>query len=220
MSFSDFKTVPKVADKYKITTLKGDLFSAIPELELSQNFIERVNKALKFKKTNSSEYFLCEFLIAPVLFEVIQNHSKLNIWSHDCTLEFDNDLTGVPDYIISYKGDLEEYEQLQYPLLTVGDAKRDDFAYGWAQTLAEMIAMQKLNKDETLTVFGIVTNGTLWEFSILKKNIFTQHSISYAVGTSLNKIAGIINYIYTETTKNVEKYFMENNIPIRNASNI
>lgn len=122
--------------------------------------------------------------------------------------------------MISYKGEIEDYEQLQYPLLTVGDAKRDDFAYGWAQTLAEMIAMQKLNKDQNIPIFGIVTNGTFWEFSVLKKDVFVQHDVSYSVGTSLKKIAGIVNHIYEETTKNVEKYFTDNNIVIKNSTNI
>ena len=40
MSFSDFKTVQKVAEKYKTTTLKNDLFFAIPDLDLSPNFID------------------------------------------------------------------------------------------------------------------------------------------------------------------------------------
>ena len=48
MSFSDFKSVQKVAEKYKITTIKNDLFSLIPDLDLSPVFIEKMNKAGKF----------------------------------------------------------------------------------------------------------------------------------------------------------------------------
>jgi len=221
MSFSDFKSVQKVADKYNITTIKGDFTSKSSEFTLNQYFIDDINKGLKLRKSNSSEYFLCEFLISPVLFEVLKSHQKLNLWSHDCFIETgDIDLSGIPDYIISYKGEIEDYEQLIFPLLTIADAKKDDFAGGWAQTLAEMIACQKLNKDSNLNIFGIVTNGTVWEFGILKGDTFIKDDVSYSISFNLNKIAGIIDYIYTQTTNQVEKYLIDNNIPIRKATNI
>ncbi len=221
MSFSDYKLLPKVAEKYKITTIKSEFTNKIPEMELNQYFIDDIYKAQKLRKTNSNEYFLCEFLISPVLFEVLKLHSKLNLWSHDCTIETDVEgLSGTPDYIISYKGEIEDYEQLRFPILAVADAKKDDFAAGWAQTLAEMIAFQKLNKDDELVVYGIVTNGTTWEFGMLKKNVFVQNTISYSIGSNLNKIVGIINYIYSEITTTIEKYLKDNNIKIENATNI
>jgi len=221
MSFSDFKSLQKVAEKFKITTLKSDFSAKIEELQLNQGFIDDIYTAQKMRKSNSNEYFLCEFLISPILFEVIKQHPKLNLWSHDCILETGEDgLSGVPDYLVSYKGEIEDYEQLLYPILTVADAKKDDFAAGWAQTLAEMIALQKLNKDNSLIVYGIVTNGTLWEFGMLKKNIFMQNTISYSIGISLNKIAGILNHIYNETTKTIEKYMIDNNIELIKATNI
>ena len=165
--------------------------------------------------------FFCEVLISPVLSEVLKSHSKLNLWSHDYFIETsDNDLTRIPDYIISYKGDIEDYEQLIFPLLTITDAKKDDFAGGWAQTLAEIISCQKLNKENNLNIFGIVTNGTVWEFGILKSDTFIKDDFSYSISFNLNKIAGIIDYIYTQTTKQVEKYLIDNNIPIRKATNI
>jgi hypothetical protein len=219
MSFSDFKSLPKVAEKYKITTIKSDFTTSIEELQLNQGFVEDIYKAMKMRKTNSNEYFLCEFLISPVLFQILKLHSKLNLWSHDCTIDAGEEgLNGVPDYLISYKGETEDYEQLMYPILTVADAKKDDFAGGWAQTLAEMIALQKLNKDDSLVVYGIVTNGTLWEFGMLRKNIFVQNTISYSLGSNLNKIAGILNHIYTDITLNIEKFLSDNNIELKTTT--
>ena len=221
MSFSDFKSVQKVADKYNITTIKGDFTSKSSEFTLNQYFIDDINKGLKLRKSNSSEYFLCEFLISPVLFEVLKSHQKLNLWSHDCFIETgDIELSGIPDYIISYKGEIEDYEQLIFPLLTIADAKKDDFAGGWAQTLAEMIACQKLNKNTDLIIHGIVTNGIFWEFGTLTNDVFVKDEFSYALSTSLPKIAGIINHIYTQTTIQVEKYLIDNNITTKKATNI
>jgi len=219
MSFSDFKSVQKVAEKYNITTIKEDFTSHISEISINQYFTDDIYKGLKLRKTNSNEYFLCEFLISRVLFEVLKMHPKLNLWSHDCYLDAGTDLTGVPDYLISYKGEIEDYEQLRLPLLTIADAKKDDFAGGWAQTLAEMYACQKLNKNNDLSVFGIVTNGTLWEFGVLKNENFIQDNFSYALSVNLKKILGILNEIYSQTTIQVEKYMPEN-ITIKKATNI
>ena len=82
-----------------------------------------------------------------------------------------------------------------------------------------MIACQKLNKNNDLSVFGIVTNGTLWEFGVLKNEIFIQDNFSYALSVSLKKILGILNEIYSQTTIQVEKYMPEY-ITIKKATNI
>jgi len=133
MSFSDYKSVQKTIEKYKISFLKQDITSTIQEIELNQYFIENLNQGLKLQKTNSSEYFLCEFLISPLLSEILKSHPKLNLWSHDCFIDaMESDLSGTPDYLVSYKGEIDDYEKLQLPLLTVADAKKDDFASGWA----------------------------------------------------------------------------------------
>ncbi len=38
---------------------------------------------------------------------------------------------------------------------------------GWAQFLAEMIVAQRLNGENRVIVFGIVSNGTTWQFGKL-----------------------------------------------------
>ena len=55
MSFSDFKAVQKVAEKYKIITLKNDLLTVIPDLDLSTNFIDNnitINNPTKYSSMN------------------------------------------------------------------------------------------------------------------------------------------------------------------------
>jgi len=54
----------------------------------------------------------------------------------------------------------------------------------------------------------------------MKGNTFIKDDVSYTIGFNLNKIAGIIDYIYTQTTSQVEKYLIDNNIPTRKATNI
>ncbi|MEQ9354020.1 MAG: hypothetical protein RIG63_25990 [Coleofasciculus chthonoplastes F3-SA18-01] len=48
---------------------------------------------------------------------------------------------------------------LGLPLLVVVEAKQNNFIEGWGQCLAELIAAQKMNQNETQPVYGIVTDG-------------------------------------------------------------
>ena len=210
MAFSDFKSIQEVIEKYTVKTIKEDFTNNIPELEFKQDFVADIKKSLRMRKSSASEYFLCERLISPLLFEIRKRHEKLNIWSHECYLKTDDpNLSGTPDYIISYKGEEENYERLQYPILTVADAKKDDFMGGWAQILAEMLACQKLNKNTHFTLFGIVSNGDFWQFASFKDNLFIQDPASFSIAGQLNKIAGIIDHIYGETTRQVEEHLAQ-----------
>ncbi len=47
------------------------------------------------------------------------------------------------------------------------EAKQDNFEAGWAQCLAEMIAAQRLNETAQIIIYGIVSNGNLWQFGKL-----------------------------------------------------
>jgi hypothetical protein len=48
----------------------------------------------------------------------------------------------------------------------LGDTIKQDFEGGWAQCVAEMIACQKLNQNDHLTVYGVVSTGILWDFGL------------------------------------------------------
>jgi len=72
----------------------------------------------------------------------------------------------VPQIILFPKNQNLEKQCLEYPLLIVVEAKKNDFEQGWAQCLSELIAAKNLNQSEK-SVYGIVTDGKLWEFGKL-----------------------------------------------------
>ncbi|MGH9841339.1 MAG: hypothetical protein ACREEM_21505, partial [Blastocatellia bacterium] len=84
---------------------------------------------------------------------------------------------------------------LETPLVVVAEAKKNDFEQGWGQCLAELIAAQKLNGDARLVVYGIVTDGKLWEFGKLREEVFTKNTESYTVD-HLARLFGALNYIF------------------------
>src|SRR5262249_27653266 len=92
-------------------------------------------------------------LIDALFVEIVPLHSKLKVWK-EATLNTDT-LTGVADYVIAPKR-----AYMATPLLCVAEAKRDDFARGRVQCLAEMAACRWNNQQRGLDadVYGIVSN--------------------------------------------------------------
>jgi len=113
------------------------------------------------------------------------------------------ELSGEPDYFVSAWRDEVIDKLINTPVLAVVEAKKQDFEGGWGQCLAEMIACQKLNQDEKLTVYGIVSTGLSWEFGKLETNIFTKHLLSYSISDP-QKILGNLDFIFAECEKQVQ----------------
>ena len=84
-----------------------------------------------------SESAICENLIYPISNAAWRPFSKeLAIWSHQ-PIAFTEELSGIPDYLISRRLELGKIV-LDYPFLAVAvrrpvEAKKDDFKIGWAQ---------------------------------------------------------------------------------------
>ncbi|MGC8451515.1 MAG: hypothetical protein ACL9RN_00615 [Cylindrospermopsis raciborskii] len=91
---------------------------------------------------------------------------------------------------------------LDQPYLILVEAKKDNFDEGWGQCLAELIAAQKLNNNQQHKIFGIVSNGKLWEFGKLQNDIFTKN-IKYYVLENLLELMGVIDFIFSESVNQI-----------------
>jgi hypothetical protein len=98
-------------------------------------------------------------LIDALLAEIVPSHPRMKVWKA-AALATDT-LVGVADYLLA-----PNRAYLETPLLCVVEAKRDDFDRGAAQCIAEMVACRWLNPRERHAgdVFGIVSNGQVWQF--------------------------------------------------------
>jgi hypothetical protein len=65
-----------------------------------------------------------------------------------------------------------------------------------------LVAAQKLNENETLPVYGIVTDGQLWQFGRLIGNVFTFHK-SAVTTSDLERLFGFINGILEAVVSNI-----------------
>ena len=93
---------------------------------------------------------------------------------------------------------------LDKPYLIIVKAKKDNFEEGWGQCLAELIAAQKLNGDRNSRLFGIVSNGKVWEFGLLHTTEFIKN-VKYYVLEDLQSLMDGLNFIFANSFEQLHK---------------
>jgi hypothetical protein len=201
MAFSNFKNIKQVIKQYPLK-IKQDRFLPDSSIEIPEWFIDNMNFSLDTQAIDENEFFFRENFIFPFLQQTWKrHHQNLKLWSHQ-TFAYDDNLCGEPDYFVSALRDEVIDKLVNTPLLAVAEAKKQNFEEGWGQSLAEMIACQKINQDDQLTVYGIVSTGIIWEFGKLEHNTFTKHPLSYSIAEP-QKIFGNLDFIFAECEKSV-----------------
>ncbi|MBT8421188.1 MAG: hypothetical protein KJO08_10050 [Gammaproteobacteria bacterium] len=205
MPFSDYKTISQVQAEYKIKYREQNfvLKSAVVKksIEPSSDFLCEFAFNQENMDTFSSEAARCEMIIFPILREIYKHYYQTtSLWVQK-SISFDEKLSGTPDYIISRRSELGK-TMLEYPLLIVAKAKKNDFEQGWAQCLSELLAARNLNQSDK-AVYGIVTDGKLWEFGKLAKDIFTKNTDSFTI-TELSGLFAGLNFVFDMASRGIK----------------
>jgi len=202
MAFSDYKNISQVQKRYNIRYEEIN-FIAASGLVPPAGFAEEIKISREHIDVFSSEASRCEVIVFPLLREVWKNYRKIySLWIQKSIL-CDDDLVGIPDYIIAAISPLGK-TVLESPLIIVAEAKKNDFELGWGQCLAGLLAAQKINGDRDFPVHGIVTDGKFWEFGRLCEDIFTKNIQSYTVD-DLSTLFGVLNFVFQSAEKKILK---------------
>jgi len=189
MAFTTYKSLSEVIKKFKIKYV-GENFPVFEPNKAPEVLQDDISFTLQNVAYDISEPAICENLIYPVLKAAWRPFAnELALWSHQA-IEFTEELSGTPDYLISRRSDLGKIV-LDYPLLAVVEAKKDDFTGGWAQCGLEMYVIQQLNQNADQRIFGIVSNGETWEFAQLQQNTFTLFNQRFDI-RELNALYGAL----------------------------
>ncbi len=192
MAFTDFKSISEVQEAFNIRFSEGN-FVQIQEFKPSKHFLEDLEFSQNHIDIFTSEPSRCENIIYPILREVYKSYAEqYALWSHK-SISYNDRLSGMPDYIISTKSALGK-TVLGRPLMVIVEAKKNDFEGGWGQCLSALVAAQKINENDELPVYGIVTDGELWQFGRLIQNEFTKEKIRLTIN-ALPEIFGAIAYL-------------------------
>lgn len=196
MPFSNYKNISTVAKAFQIK-YQRDNFIVETELAVSDIFRNELDLIFNEGVFDNSEIAICENIIYPVLKEVWKSYrTKFLIWSHQ-TLIYDENLSGIPDYILAKRSPLGTVV-FDKPYFVLVEAKKESaFEEGWGQCLAEMVGVQRLNNEPEQTIFGIVSNGAMWQFGKLKLDSFTQNKKFYTI-QELERLFAAVNYVFQQ----------------------
>jgi hypothetical protein len=203
MAFSNYKSISSVIKKFQIKYVQSNFMLEV-EFPAKESFQEELDLLFTDGVIDNSEDAICENLIYPVLKEVWKPYrSKLTLWSHEA-LAYDEDLSGIPDYTVTQRNSLSTIV-FDKPYFLMVEAKQDKFEEGWGQCLAEMIAIQRINDDFVSDVFGIVSNGKIWQFGKLVGDVFTRNKNLYMI-QDLDKLFAAVNYIFQQCELKIQKH--------------
>ncbi len=198
MAFSDFKTIPEVQEKFGIRYSENDFFCVEDPLSPSEQFLQEFEFTRQHINIFGSEAARCEAVIFPVLREVYKGYAEhYALWIKE-SIAYDETLSGTPDYLIATKSELGKLI-VGTPLIILVEAKKNDFEQGWGQCLSELVAAQKINDDPDFPIYGIVTDGTLWEFGRLVSDTFTRNRTNFTLA-NLPVLFGAVNSVFKATT--------------------
>ncbi len=119
-----------------------------------------------------------KLLIDAICEEALDGCERLKVWK-GANLQSDTTI-GVADYLVA-----ERKGYLEAPFLCIIEAKKDDFEQGLAQCLVEMQACQWENQQvnhQPIDIFGIVTNGSTWQFYKLTIAGAVYTTEAYSIG--------------------------------------
>jgi hypothetical protein len=181
MAFTSYTCIDDVVKKHRLRLVAEPVVTPAPDAPpFTEYFLAELDLSLRYLTPGrSSEIGSGEILLFPILREVWKTYREdLSLFTHE-GLEFDDDLSGTPDYFVCK---VTEFGRIpDVPYLLVMEAKFDDFDKAWGQCVAAMLAAQKLNKTPEMPVYGIATNGKTWEFGVLRYNEFTQQQQPFAL---------------------------------------
>ena len=201
MAFSEYKDIGEVQIEFNIK-LKDESFVFAEDVPPPEIFLHEFDFTRENLPVFTSDGARTEAIIFPILREVYKDYSdKFVLWIQK-SFTYNAKLNGTPDYLIATKSPLGK-TVLAKPLLGVVEAKKNDFEVGWAQCLAELVAIQKLNDDEETSVYGIVTDGERWQFGKFQQTLLTRQISGFTID-DLPQLFGALHFIFQSISVSVK----------------
>lgn len=201
MPFGSYKSISDVANAFRITYAEAAWGDPLPH-PAGEPFRSELAFVLKEVDFSNSEFSVCENLIYPVLKEVWKPYTgSLMLWGHQ-PLVYDEDLSGVPDYLVAKRSPLGKVVRGSPHMLLVVEAKKDNFEEGWGQCLAALVAAQKLNQPGDQVVYGVVSNGRVWELGQLHAALFSREVRLFTL-QDLDGLFAALNYLFARCKEQV-----------------
>lgn len=156
-------------------------------------FLADIAFVLEEAPYHASESAMCENLIYPSLKEAWKKYiDSLAIWTQASVGIGEH--TFQPKYLISKRSEYGKIV-LDTPFLGVVVPAFDGFGKAWTICVQQLYDLQQLNGNPALSVYGIVTNGELWEFAKLEQNVLTYYTQRHDIGETERLYQGLVNVL-------------------------
>lgn len=197
MGYSNFKNLKLTLKKLKLEETDVCMFPRIALVQPSDWLMETLKIAKRVPLTN--EKSKSERVISPILTEVaLQYEPYITMYSgEDLTIDPQADLSGECDFFFARHA---RKSVMQAPVVTLVEAKDEDFEYGQAQCAAQMYASQRYNELEGRPfpfIYGCAVTGDVWKFLKLEGNRLYLDTENYYL-VELPKVLGIFHQIIGE----------------------
>ena len=196
MAYNKFTTVQLKARFGLQVTEQAGLFADVPSAPISDLLRQMLAQNSHLALRGNSEKARCEYLIAPILAEVYQQtQDRANLFSGtEFNVDRQKGLIGFCDFLFSLSPLTIEIEA---PIVSIVEAKKEDIPKGIPQCLAELIAAQIFNaraEKPIHTLYGAVTTGTEWKFLRLQgTNALIDRDLYYL--DNVEKLVGIFLFM-------------------------
>jgi hypothetical protein len=201
VAYMDF-TLAELKRNFALTVDEStNLFAETPEVDLPSELVHTLARYLPLAVNVNTEKARSELVISPVLVEFkLLHHDRISLFSGiEFTVDEAAGLKGRCDYILA-RG--PEQLALIAPVCVFVEAENENMVGGIPQCLAEMVAAQRFNGQQSLSetpVHGVVTTGLLWRFLKLDGTRASVDVVQYPI-ESARKIFGILSAIALEGT--------------------
>lgn len=200
MAYNKF-TINQIRKQFEIqVTESTNLFADVRPVAPSEMLRALLTRDIPLAEAIGTEKAKSEFIVAPILAELrARTEQRISLFSGvEFNIDESQGLTGRCDYIIS----LSPLQfSLTAPVLVMVEAKNDNINEGLGQCMAEMIAAQRFNQQESNpphTIYGCVTTGSVWRFLQLQEKQIWIDDKQYFID-DLAVVLGVLFHIVTET---------------------
>jgi hypothetical protein len=194
MGYSSF-SLNAVKEKFNLNERRQLLFPTIEPIEPSDLLVKTLARAQRAVPMNN-EKSRAEFIVAPILLEVTEQHLDVISFFSGENLDADKKqgLVGECDYIFSL---VPESSTVDFPIICLVECENDNINTGMGQVVAQMVGARLLNekkRNDTSAIYGCVTTGREWRFLKLIDNTFVVHPQDYFL-KEINEILGFFHLI-------------------------
>ncbi|MDM8557798.1 hypothetical protein [Candidatus Parabeggiatoa sp. HSG14] len=200
MSYSEYKDYGKIqlAKIFDITIKLSNIFNVKKGDE--NTYIEFQNRidslAARTRIANTNEATRLGLLVSPILVEASVAYDLGLFFEQPVDLTKE-DTPGLPHQLNGAWDGVLTLDTLDFssPIISVVEVKPNKLSDGLGQCIAEMYAVrQKFEQDK---VYGIITDGEVWEFLFLKDDQLLIHSGNCHI-SNVTEIIENIGYIAKE----------------------